>query len=88
MGIAGRNLAVILASRYISIEFQSNVILRLIWKILLLFGLLFCFTPLLLLVFLYRNHCRYAFVETLYNIWFLQEAHCHHDMCLHSSLET
>ena len=33
MGIAGCNLTVILASRYISIEFQSNVILRLIWKI-------------------------------------------------------
>ena len=32
MGTAGRNLTVILASRYISIEFQSNVILRLIWE--------------------------------------------------------
>ena len=34
MGIAGHNLTVILASRYISIEFQSNLILRLIWEIL------------------------------------------------------
>ena len=33
MGIAGRNLTVILASRYISIQFQSNVILCLIWEI-------------------------------------------------------
>ena len=33
--------------------------------ILLLFGLLFCFTPSLLSVLLYRNHCRYAFVGTL-----------------------
>ena len=32
MGIAGRNLTVILASRYISIEFQTNVILCLIWE--------------------------------------------------------
>ena len=34
MGIAGRNLTLILASRYISIEFQSYVILRLIWEII------------------------------------------------------
>ena len=33
MGIVGSNLTVILASRYISIEFESKVILRLIWKV-------------------------------------------------------
>ena len=40
MGIAGRSLTVILASRYISIEFQSNVILRLIWEIIIIDELL------------------------------------------------
>ena len=53
-----------------------------IWAFVLFYSL-----SLLLLVFLYRNYCRYVFVERCYNIWSLQKKPTARAIirCLHSS---
>ena len=61
------------------------------WSLLLL-GLLLCFTPLLLLVFLYHGHYQQTFMESLL-LWSLitstrRQLREPYNLCLHSSSET